>query len=249
MKKTWFSIFILLYLGLCTGLAKQPVYVMVHGAWGGAWQFAAVDRMMEDSGVVVHRVQLTGLGERYHLAHRGIDLDLHIEDVINTIWFEGLDAVVLVGHSYGGMVITGVAERIPEKIQKLIYLDAFLPENNQSVFDLVDEAERASLENNARDGFVIPEWAKQETIVPRDMPQPLATLTQRISLTNSEKRLGIPSMYILTVDQIESIEEDAFFPFYERAKTYGWTTGLMVADHNPQRSKPEELATMLLNER
>src|SRR5690606_24613624 len=108
MKKTWFSIFILLYLGLCTGLAKQPVYVMVHGAWGGAWPCAAVDRMVEDSGVVVHRVRLTGLGGRYHRAHRGIDLDLHIEDVINTILFEGSDAVVLVGRSYGRRVMTGV---------------------------------------------------------------------------------------------------------------------------------------------
>ena len=249
MKKIWFSFFILWFLGLCTGLAQQPVYVMVHGAWGGAWQFAAVDRMMEESGVGVHRVQLTGLGERYHLAHREVDLDLHIEDVVNTILFEGLDAVVLVGHSYGGMVITGVADRIPEKIQKLIYLDAFLPENDQSVFDLVDQAERMTLENNVRDGFIIPAWAKQETTLPRDMPQPLATLTQRIALKNSEQRLGIPSVFILTVDHTESIEEDAFFPFYERAKAYGWTTSLMVADHNPQRSNPEELVTILLNER
>ena len=104
-------------------------FVIVHGAWGGGWAFREVDRLLRAEGHTVYRPTLTGQGERNHLANEAIDLDLHIQDVVNVILWEDLKDVVLVGHSYGGMVVTGVADRIPERIGCLVYLDALLPEN------------------------------------------------------------------------------------------------------------------------
>jgi pimeloyl-ACP methyl ester carboxylesterase len=112
---------------------KKPVYVIVHGAWGGSWAFRKVDSLMTEQGAIVYRPSLTGQGERVHLASADIRLTTHIQDVVNTILFEDLQDIILVGHSYGGMVITGVAEQIPERIRKLVYLDAILPEDGESV--------------------------------------------------------------------------------------------------------------------
>jgi pimeloyl-ACP methyl ester carboxylesterase len=133
MKK--FALFLILLLSFpCLNIfAQQPTYVIVHGAWGGSWQFKNTANELEKLGSKVYRVNLTGLGERYHLANADINLSTHIKDVVNTILFERLDSVILIGHSYGGMVVTGVADSIPEKLKKVIYLDAFLPENGESV--------------------------------------------------------------------------------------------------------------------
>src|SRR5262245_43565749 len=90
--------------------AKHYTYVIVHGAWGGGWDWLAIDSMLARHGHKVVRVTLTGLGERHHLASPNIGLDTHIEDVVNAILWDNLRDVVLVGHSYGGMVITGVAD-------------------------------------------------------------------------------------------------------------------------------------------
>jgi len=113
--------------------ASRNTYVVVHGAWGGGWDWRVVDSMLTRHGHTVVRVSLTGLGEKVHLASPDVGLTTHIMDVVNTILWEDLHDVVLVGHSYGGMVITGVADRIPERIRRLIYLDAMLPDSGESV--------------------------------------------------------------------------------------------------------------------
>src|SRR6476659_2841608 len=111
---------------------QQPTYVIVHGAWGGGWAFKEVDRLLSADGNKVYRPTLTGQGERVHLANSNVDLSLHIQDIVNVILWENLHDVVLVGHSYGGMVVTGVADRVPDRIGHLVYLDALVPENGQS---------------------------------------------------------------------------------------------------------------------
>lgn len=239
---TWFA-------SLLFGYAQQPTYLIVHGAWGGAWQFQSVANELQQNGAKVHRVNLTGLGERYHLSHSDINLSVHITDVVNTILFERLDAVVLVGHSYGGMVITGVADRLPERITKLVYLDAFVPENGESVVDLLSPSAGLRLLENQKDGFVEPDWVNDTTGFPRDVRHPLATFEERIVLENQEQRFDISSTYILTFETtMGGKEADAFFPFYQRAENYGWKTLLMNADHNPQVKKFEELGIILLKE-
>src|SRR5438270_1078401 len=111
-------------------------YVLVHGAWGGSYGWRKVRPLLQQAGHTVFSPSLTGQGERAHLATPEVNLSTHIQDVCNTLWYEDLTDVILVGHSYGGMVVTGVADRMPERIKHLVYLDAFLPGDGQSLYDL-----------------------------------------------------------------------------------------------------------------
>ncbi|HSA48620.1 MAG TPA: alpha/beta hydrolase [Yinghuangia sp.] len=114
----------------------MAVYVLVHGGGHGGWCYQRVARRLREAGHEVHTPTLTGLGERSHLLHPGIDLDTHIQDVTSVLHHEDLRDVVLVGHSYGGMVITGAADRTPDRIGRLVYLDAAVPGNGQSLLDI-----------------------------------------------------------------------------------------------------------------
>ena len=101
----------------------MTTYVLVGGAWLGGWCWQPVAHRLRDNGHDVYPATLTGLGERVHLASAEVDLETHITDVVNLIEYEGLRDVVLLGHSYGGLVVTGAADRIPERISQLVYLD------------------------------------------------------------------------------------------------------------------------------
>ena len=113
----------------------MTTFVLVHGAWHGGWCYKRVARLLRQAGHEVYTPTLTGPGERAHLINRAIDLNTHIQDIVAVIRCEELSDVVLCGHSYGGMVITGVAEQIAAKIRSLVYLDAFVPENGKSLMD------------------------------------------------------------------------------------------------------------------
>jgi len=123
------------------GTRRKSTYVLVHGAWHGGWCWKKVAPALRAAGHVVYTPTLTGLGERAHLANPAIDLATHVADVVNLLEAEELDKVVLVGHSYGGMVVTGVADRAADRIGRLVYLDAANPKDGQS---LVDVAVRSS---------------------------------------------------------------------------------------------------------
>lgn len=224
--------------------SAKPVYVIVHGAWGGSWAFKKVDSLMTETGAVVYRPSLTGQGERVHLASLKVGLNTHINDVVNMILFEDLHNVILVGHSYGGMVITGVADRIPERISKLIYLDAFVPEHGESVVSMKDFRSDWMMKM-ARNGYLIPSWVKPGQAPPKDVPHPLKTFTDRISLTNA-KRLSLSTLYILTVEKGAAASTDDFALQAERAKKKGWTVVQLEADHNPQWSAVDALVEVLL---
>src|SRR5438105_3932795 len=114
----------------------MSTYVLVHGAWGGSYGWRKVRPLLIKAGHDVYTPSLTGQGERSHLATPQVNLTTHIKDAYNAIWYEDLTDIILVGHSYGGMVVTGVADQMPERIKHLVYLDAFLPENGQSLYDL-----------------------------------------------------------------------------------------------------------------
>jgi pimeloyl-ACP methyl ester carboxylesterase len=216
---------------------RQKTYVIVHGAWGGGWTFRQVEDLLRMQGHRVYRPTLTGLGERVHLATREVGLRTHVADVVNILLFENLKEVILVGHSYGGMVISGVADRVPERIRRLVYLDAFVPEDGESVMTIPPFAERSGwLKSMTRDGFIVPAWAKPELPFPKDVPQPEKTFTEPVSLKNPAAR-KLPATYILTLEP--GAQTDDFMPFAERAKARGWTVLQMTADHNPQQSAPE----------
>ncbi|KKO91808.1 hypothetical protein AAW12_08390 [Sphingobacterium sp. Ag1] len=228
--------------------AQSSTYVIVHGAWGGAWQFKNTASELEKKGNKIYRPTLTGLGERYHLADTSIRLQTHIDDVVNTILFEDLHDIILVGHSYGGMVITAVADSLPDRIRKLVYLDAILPEDQQSVMNLMGKSSAANgLLKLEKDGYIFPFWVRDIKKLPRDVPHPLRTMTDKISLKNP-KRLKIPGTYILTYEDGKTIEDDDFYPFYRKAKNIGFKTVEFVGDHNPQIKKLKELVDLLEQE-
>src|SRR5215472_16385256 len=115
----------------------MATFVLVHGGWAGSVVWRELAPRLRKAGHDVYAPTLTGIGARKHLLSREIDLDTHIQDVIGVIDDQDLSDIVLVGNSYGGMVITGVADRVPEKVASLVYLDAFVPENGQSLFSLL----------------------------------------------------------------------------------------------------------------
>ena len=224
---------------------SKPTFVIVHGAWGGSWAFREVEMLLRQKGYDVYRPSLTGLGERYHLAHPEINLTTHITDVINTIIFEQLEDIVLVGHSYGGMVITSVAHRIPERIQSLIYIDAFLPFDGESLEDLLLlEGNSDGLLNTESEGFLVPAWVLPDQPFPRDVPHPVKTFTEKVVLGH-ETALSIPATYIHAVEPGTRQEDDNFHFSAERARERGWPVLMIESDHNPQWSSPERLVEML----
>jgi pimeloyl-ACP methyl ester carboxylesterase len=117
----------------------MATYVLIHGGWAGGWQFKQVEQHLQQSGHIVYRPTLTGHGERVHLASPEVGLDTHIQDILGVFKYEELEDVILTGYSYGGMIVTGVAEQIPQHIRHLVYLDAYLPEDGQSLADLLGE--------------------------------------------------------------------------------------------------------------
>ncbi|HEU4769830.1 MAG TPA: alpha/beta hydrolase [Pyrinomonadaceae bacterium] len=221
--------------------SKQTI-VIVHGAWGGAWAFKKVDAMLRQKGFEVYRPQLTGQGDRVHLARGDIGLTTHIDDVVNMILFEDVRDIILVGHSYGGMVITGVADRVPDRIKRLVYLDAMVPSDGDSVSTLLGRGD--FIKQMTKGDFIVPPWVKPDQPPPHDVPQSLKTFTDPIVLKNEAAR-KLPATYILTVEKDKDAKTDDFFSQSTRAKERGWTILQLTADHNPQWSAPEALVEML----
>jgi pimeloyl-ACP methyl ester carboxylesterase len=152
---------------------KTHTFVLVHPAWHGSWFWKKVAPLLREKGHLVLTPTLTGLGERSHLARPGIGLDVHISDIANVLKYEDLHEVILVGHSSSGIVITGTTDRLPERIARVIYLDAFVPSNGQAVFDLITPERRQALEamvSSEGQGWFLPRFAPPpwETIV-RDL--------------------------------------------------------------------------------
>ena len=222
---------------------KQPVLVSVHGAWAGGWHFKKIAPLLEAKGWKVYRPSLSGLGEHFNTARTDIGLATHIDDIVNFILFEDLHDVILLGHSYGGMVITGVADRIPERISRLIYLDAFVPIDGESVMT-IGKAGAHDIEKMSKDGFIIPTWVRPGKPFPIDVPHPLKTFTDSIVLKNPAAA-KIPATYILTVEKGKKPEEDDFYPSAERARARGWPVLIMEADHVPMWRQPEATADLL----
>lgn len=213
-------------------------FVIVHGAWGGGWAFREVDRLLTADGHQVHRPTLTGQGERVHLASPAVNLTTHVADVVNVILYEDLHDVVLVGHSYGGMVITGVMDRIPERIRQVVFLDAAVPEDGESASVLFG---RPPTPEQLASGFVIPGWVKPNTPPPHDVPQSLKTWTEPATYRNPAAK-KLPGTYVAFVGPGQGGDSR---PAWQRAKARGWAALTLESDHNAQWSHPKELVALL----
>jgi pimeloyl-ACP methyl ester carboxylesterase len=233
----------------------QSTFVLVHGAWHGGWCYARVAQRLNAAGHRVFTPTLTGLGERAHLYSRSIDLTTHITDIINVIKYERLENIVLVGHSYGGMVVTGVADAMPEKIASLIYLDAFLPGNNQSLHDLLPPENAQAQRESAteRNGFSVPpisaadfnvNEADRPWVDSSCTPHPLATLTQRLRLTGGLERISSRTYVLATAGGAP------FRHFRDSvASDPRWTTHELPCGHDVMIDLPAETTALLIRGR
>ena len=137
----------------------MATFLIIHGAWSAGWAWKKMRPRLRALGHEVFTPTCTGLGERAHLAHPEVSLDTHIDDMLAVLEYEDLHDVVLVGHSYGGMVATGVADRAAARLQQLVYLDAFVPQDGQSAFDLIPAKARERNLEQARsegEGWLLP---------------------------------------------------------------------------------------------
>jgi pimeloyl-ACP methyl ester carboxylesterase len=227
-------------------------FVLVHGAWHGGWCWRRVADLLQKQGHKVFAPTLTGLGERAHLLGPGIGLSTHIADVVNVFKYERLADVVLCGHSYGGMVISGVAEQVQPAIRSIVFLDAFMPENGEAIIDLTSAAVQEALRGAREKGAlgIPPRPAAAFGVNEKDRawvdamcgPQPIATFSDPIALTGARERIG-KKAYI----RARSYEN----PGFDRAlaRTSGdpsWRVYEVPSGHDVMVDMPERLTEILL---
>jgi pimeloyl-ACP methyl ester carboxylesterase len=228
----------------------MATFVLVHGAWSGALIWRPIAQALRKAGHEVYAPTLTGLGERRHLLGRGVDLGTHTQDVLGVIDYEDLVDVVLVGHSYGGMVVTGVADAVPDRIASLVYLDAFVPENGQSLFDTLP-ADRPHTAAPGEDWLTAPlpveafgqvSQQVRDYMARKGMSQPTACFSQPVKLAGGINRIRRKT-YIYCNDP----EPNTFTPFYEKLKSRsGWTMRTLPCTHFVQMDMPDELIALLM---
>ncbi|MGV8880277.1 MAG: alpha/beta hydrolase [Sphingobacteriaceae bacterium] len=246
MVKTSFLLFSIIFCCAALSFAQKPVFVIVHGAYGGGWSYKATAEILENDGSKVYCPTLTGLGDRVHLSNADINLSVHIEDIVNTILYEDLQDVILVGHSYGGMVISGVADSIPERIKKLVFIDALLPENGESAVNVISGGKSGTAPSGSN-GFLIPSWVLKGKAAPKDEPHPIKTFLEPIVLKNPQAA-KLPATFILTIDEGKRPEDDGFFFSSQRAKKRGYKVIYQTGDHNLQFTNIPVLAKLLAQE-
>ena len=226
--------------------------VVTHGAWSAGWVWKKMRPRLAAHGIDLWTPTYTGVGERSHLAHKGITLDDHIADVVAVMEYEDLRDVTLISHSYGGMVGTGVSDRVPERVTAIIYLDAFVPGDGQSLLDLIGEVGAAMMHARAAEGDgwrVAPNPPPPDTdavdiewVNPRRGPQPLGTLTQPISLTADTGHIERSYIYCTRIGEV-----DTFGPFSQAAKAdSAWRHREIDASHNPHVTCPDVLTELLV---
>ncbi len=233
--------------------ATPATFVLVHGAWSGGWCYHKVAARLRARGHAVFTPTLTGQGERAHLLAGNINLGLHIEDILAVFRCEELDNVVLAGHSYGGMVITGVADRIPGRIAALVYLDAFLPQDGQSLFDINVPAntQRFLANAGATGGLAVPPPPASFFNVNADdsgrvdalaTPHPLGAFTEKIRLTGAHETIARRVYVHGTVLPRES----PFAPFHARVKDDpAWQAYTLACGHHVMLDEPDRVTDIL----
>ncbi len=228
---------------------RATTFLVAHGAWSAGWAWKKMHPLMSQAGHRLVTPTYTGLGERAHLASPSNDLETHIQDVLGVIKYEDLREIVLIGHSYGGMVATGVADRAADRISKLVYLDAFVPKDGQAQADLIPDGYR-TMEERAKSGDgwrVPPNPSPPDTsevdlkwIAERRLPQSLRCFVSPLKLRSGETSL--PRTYICCKRVAPG---DPFRQFAERAKNEHWRYQELDASHSPHVTSPEALAAIL----
>jgi pimeloyl-ACP methyl ester carboxylesterase len=227
-------------------------FVLVHGAWHGGWCWRRVADRLRSAGHAVFTPTLTGLGERAHLLDAGIDLKTHIADVVNVLKWEQLTDVVLCGHSYGGMIISGVAEQMAPALRSIVFLDAFVPKNGEAVADLTGPAVREAAAAAMQRGDIVisPRPAEAFGVNAADrawvdrlcVGQPIGTFTDKIALSGAVDRIARKS-YI----RAASYANPGFDRALAAAKSNpAWRAYEVACGHDVMVDAPERLTEILL---
>ena len=227
-------------------------FVLVHGAWHGGWCWLRVARLLRDAAHEVYTPTLTGLGERAHLARAEVDLETHVQDVVGLLEAEELRNVILVGHSYAGLVITGVAARAANRLSHLVYLDAFVPEPGRALLDYLGPRAEAIRESarTSGDGWRIPPFPPErfgvtsqrdrDWLQRRLVPQPLKSFEQPLTAVGGEK---LKRAYLYC----SSPAMGAFDQFAERLREdRKWLYHELKTGHEAMVTAPGEVAKFLL---
>lgn len=229
----------------------MTTFVLVHGAWGGSWGWRDFANLLRADGHEVYTPSLTGQGERVHLGGPQVNLSTHVTDVENVFRYEDLADVTLVGHSYGGMVITGVVDRIPDLISHLVYVDAFLPRDGESCFDLggAGGRERANIEDGWKvlPGTLAPPPATPEAAerLRKLSPQPLGTFDEKVRLSVPLEERAFSLAYVKATAG-PPMDTSAFWQAAARTKADPrWRYYELPCGHGIQREMPHELKAIL----
>lgn len=239
----------------------MTTFVLVHGAWHGGWCWWKTAPLLRDAGHLVYAPSLTGLGDREHLARlippAVLNLDLHIRDIVNLLDSADLSEVILVGHAYAGMVITGVAELRPQRIGSLVYVNGVAPQNGEAMIDQLAAVRGpefvARIRQYIADGepymaqpttpdeiaqrWAITDPADQAFVLPRLSPQPTLTFAQPV-------RIGTPEAANLQREFI-LCSESGFEPVAQRAAANGWGVHHIDTGHDPMITEPVQLTDIL----
>lgn len=234
------------------GRIKKSSFLLVHGAWHGSWCYRRVADLLREQGHKVTTVTLSGLAERSNTRSLAIGLRTHVQDVINVANWEDLDDFVLVGHSYGGMVITGATEELERRIKSIVYLDAFIPASGKSMFDVLGEASRTRIESQAKQsgGFIPPvpakvfavEEANQAWVDSKCTPQSLATFSEPLPRAEAFER--IPKKLYVRATRFPSPSFDGFAASLKDKP--GWVVKEIDVGHDMMVDRPALTAELLV---
>jgi pimeloyl-ACP methyl ester carboxylesterase len=219
----------------------MSTYVLIPGACHGSWCFDDLAAALRSYGHEAVAITLTGVTERAHLAHAGVNLETHVADVLAELAVRDISDAVLVGHSYGGMVITAVADRVPQQVDSLVYLDALVPHDGESCWDLVNDDERRWYLDVDDTGYGV---RPMPFFDPRATAHPLPSLLQRIRLTGDLKTFR-------RRDFVYALKWPGDSPLrasYERVRDdENWTIHELDGAHNLMRDNPDDLVRILLD--
>jgi len=230
----------------------MSTYVLLHGAWHGGWAWRRVAPLLRAAGHEVHAPTLTGVSDRAHLIGPAVGLGTHIQDVTALLEAHDAQDVVLVGHSYAGQVVTGVADRVPERIARRVYLDAFVGDDGDAAIDLLPESVAHHYHESVAGpgfGWLIPvrslqvlgvtEQADLDWLTPRLTPHPWLSYTEPLRLTGAAER--VPAAFVECTDWMRVFRQQG-----ERAAARGWPVHGLATGHEAMVTAPKELAELLL---
>jgi len=234
-------------------MPESRTFVLVHGVWHGGWCWSRVAEILRSRGHRVTTPTQTGLGERAHLLNADITIQTFVEDIVRHLDCENLKDVILVGHSFGGIPVTGAADIIPERIAKLVYLDAIMLQTGETWFDLLPPelaADRRVLAERTSGGLSLPPAppksfgvTRPEDVAflePRLTPHPFQTFTTALKLKHPVGN-GLPAHYIQCTDPPYPPAKVAL----ERAIRHGWPVSQIATGHDAMVTEPEKLADLL----